>query len=200
MKRIVLLLLLAPVLTACPPQKDRTEDVMKKFQENHFNLELLKKEVYGKIKFQLPESMEKDYATNYVYRRQALTRRDYNLGLAFSVERFTEGDMYSEMMEDYVVEEDLLNSFHDAYVNRRLESLYQGGLSFKKDVRSNVKFPGVIQVVTGESSRGYNALYYATATLKVEKEYYIFQMIAPKSMMDYVYDDFERILASVRKK
>jgi hypothetical protein len=28
----------------------------------------------------------------------------------------------------------------------------------------------------------------------------VFQMITTKDMMDYVYDDFERILASVRKK
>ena len=200
MKRLLFFLLLMPLLTACPPGKDSGEDIVKNFRKNGYNMLPVKKHGYKKITFKLPESMEMDYSSHYTYKSDAYRYREHNIGIIFSIERFTEDDLYSTMMEDFIIEDDLLNSFHDAYVDRRLGSLHEGGASFKKDVRKNVKFPGTIQVVSGQSSSGSELLYYATATLKVEKEYYLFQFICDKPMMDYVYDDFERILASVRKK
>ena len=201
MKRVIFFLLLLPLINACSPGKETSKDILKRFKTDGYNMSPLKRTVYGAIKFQLPETMEVDYSSTYAYKSTAFTRREYNLGILFSVERFTEGDLYSELMTDYpVVGDDFLNGFHDAYVNRRLESLYQGGTTFKKDVSKKVKFPGTIQVISGQSSEGYNFLYYVTSTLKVDKDYYIFQFICEKEMMDYVFDDFERILASVRKK
>lgn len=201
MKRLLFLLLLLPLLTACPPDKDTSKETLKKFRKDGYNMTSLKTHVYGTIRFRLPATMQHDYSTHYAYKSTAFRRREQNLGILFTAERFQEADRYSELMEEYVyADNDLLNSFHDAYVNRRMHSLDQGGASFKKEVRSNVKFPGAIQVVSGESTYDDALLYYATATLKVDEDYYIFQFICDKPMMDYVYDDFERILASVRKK
>ena len=149
----------------------------------------------------MPKSFDIDYGNRHCYKSSALNRRDYTLGIIFTVERFTEDDLESELMEDYyLVDDDLLNSFHDAYADRRYESLTNASISFKKDTKKNIKFKGVTQTLSGRNSSYSDDVYYAMATLKVRKEYYIFQFISKREMMDYVYDDFERLLASVRHK
>lgn len=201
MKQLILILLIIPLLTACPDKSDdKRQDNLEAFRSNHFNFTSLEKRSYKKIRFRLPKAFKYDYNTGYGYKTDAFARRDYDLGIIFTVERFTDDDLESELMEDYIVESDLLNAFHDAYTFRRYESLNNGGAAFKKDVKKGVGFPGVIQMLSGKSSSYSDHLYYATATLKIKDEYYIFQMISTEEMMGYVYDDFERILKSVRSK
>lgn len=202
MKRLIVIIFLMPLLTACPPksQEDRT-DTAKAFRENGYDFPGYKKAVYKGIKFQLPESFEYDYGNRYCYKSSSMNRRDFQLGIIFTVEKFTEDDLESELMADYMIEEDLLNGFHDAYANRRYESLYEGTVSFKKDLKKGGKFKGVIQTIGGRYSEYADEyLYYTMATIKVDNDYYLFQFITQKDMMDYVYDDFEHILATVRKK
>jgi hypothetical protein len=202
MKRLIVIIFILPLLTACPKNKEEERtDTAKAFRENGYNFPGYKKITYKNIKLQVPTSFEFDYGTSYCYKQSALCRRDYALGVIFTAERFDEDDLESEMMMDYVIEEDLLNGFHNAYVDRRFESLYNGSISFKKDIKKTVKFKGVIQTLAGaDSEYSDRELRYVTATLKVEDEYYVFQMITSKEMMDYVYDDFEHILETVRKK
>jgi hypothetical protein len=202
MKHLIVLILIVPLLAGCP--KDREEertDTAKAFRENGYNFPGFKKITYKNIRMQIPESFEFDYGSGYCYKASAMNRRDFALGVIFTVERFTEDDLESELMMDYMIEEDLLNGFHDAYVYRRYESLYNGSVSFKKDIKKTIKFKGVTQTLAGRYSEfTEQELYYAMATLKVKDEYYVFQLITPKAMMDYVYDDFEHILETVRKK
>jgi hypothetical protein len=202
MKHLIVLLFIVPLLTGCPKdkQKDRT-DTAKAFRDNGYNFPEYTKLVYKNIRLQIPKSFEFDYGSGYCYKASAMNRRDFGLGVIFTVERFDEDDLESELMEDYMIEDDLLNGFHDAYVYRRFESLYNGSISFKKEVRKTIKFEGVIQTVSGKYSEyTEQELYYVTSTLKVDDEYYVFQIITPKEMMNYVYDDFEHILETVRKK
>lgn len=200
MKRYLVFLLLLPFLTACPPPRDRREDSIKEFRKNHYNLTPLRKAAYRNIRFEVPQMLETDYSKSHVFRSTAYTLTEYQLGINFTVERFLDNDIYSELMIDQVVTKDLLNTFHDAYVTRRVNSLDGGTASYKKKVYNPLKFDGVIQTITAEPKYQYDQhLYYITATMKVEKEYYVFQLISEKDMMAYLYDDFVRILASVRK-
>jgi len=204
MKHFFLIILLIPMLTACPGSnrsKQKQKDDVQAFYNNNYNFTNWKKHAYKGIKFKLPSSFEVDYGTRYCYKSSALTRRNYTLGVLFTVERFTEDDLESELMYNTVVEDDILNAFHDAYVDRRFRSLDEAGVSFKKDLRKNVKFKGVIQTVAGRTSEyAEEDLYYITATMQVDQSYYVFQFISAKALMDYVYDDFERLLATVRKQ
>lgn len=204
MKRLIVIIFILPLLiTACDETdpNEQEQDHVEAFRANGYNYTKLKKQGYKRIRFMLPEALKYNYSTEYCFKSDALSRRDFPLGVVFSVERLTEDDVHSELFEESILtEEDLLNSFHDAYTDRRYESLYESAASFKKDVKKTVKFDGVIQTIRGQHSVYAEELYYATATLQVGKEYYVFQLITTKDMMDYVYDDFERILASVRKK
>ncbi|MBI3240201.1 MAG: hypothetical protein HYZ43_15355 [Flavobacteriia bacterium] len=202
MKRLIVMIFLLPLLVACSSDsKEENEDTLKTFRENGYNFSGYKKQGYKNIRFKLPKSFEFDYGNRYCYKPSSLNRRDYSLGVIFTIERFTEDDLESELMEDfYLIDEDLLNSFHDAYADRRFESLTDASISFKKDTKKNIKFKGVTQTLSGKGSSYSDEVYYAMATLKVRKEYYVFQFISKREMMDYVYDDFERILATVRHK
>jgi len=201
MKRLIPFLMLLPFLTACPSNSNQdSEDYLKAFRENGYNFTNLKKQGYKNIKFKMPSSFEYDYGTQYCFKNSALTRRDASLGIVFTVERLTESDLESELMEDYVMEDDLLNGFHDAYADRRYETLHNASISFKKDSKKNVKFIGITQTISGSRSEYDEVLYYSMTTLKIKDEYYIFQLISKKEIMDYVLDDFERILTTVRSK
>ena len=201
MKRLIFFLILLPLLTACPDNSNQDkEDHIKAFRENGYDFTNLKKQGYKNIKFKMPANFEYDYGTQYCFKNSGLVRRDASLGIVFTVERLTENDLESELMEDYIIEDDLLNGFHDAYAERRYETLHNASISFKKDSKKNVKFKGINQTISGSRSEYDDALYYAMTTLKIKDEYYIFQLISKKEMMDYVLDDFERILATVRTK
>jgi hypothetical protein len=202
MKRLIIIVFIVPLLMACPRKsEDERTDTAKAFRENNYDFPAYRKTAYKNIKFRLPESFEFDYGNRYCYKSSSLNRRDFQLGIIFTVERFTEDDLESELMADYMIEDDLLNGFHDAYARRRYESLYEATVSFKKDLKKGSKFKGIIQTIGGKSSDySEEYLYYVMATVKAEDEYYVFQFITQKEMMDYVYDDFEHILASIRKK
>ncbi len=201
MKRLIFFLILLPFLSACPDNSDKDqEDHVKAFRENGYDFTNLKKQGYKNIKFKMPTSFEFDYGMQYCFKNSGLVRRDQQLGIVFTVERLTENDLESELMEDYVIEDDLLNGFHNAYASRRYESLHNASISFKKDTKKNVKFKGITQTISGARSEYDEVLYYNMASLKIKDEYYIFQFISKKEMMDYVLDDFERILTTVRTK
>lgn len=205
MKFLITLAILIPMLFAScahsDPEKEQ-ENVMKAFKENDYNFTSYKKKSYRGVKFKLPTSFDVDYGGGYTYKRDAFMRRNYQLGIIFTVEKFTKYDINSELLNDYLIEDesDFLNSFHDAYSSRRYESLHGASISYKKVTKKNIPYKGVTQVVSGSSSQSSNTHYYAMATLKVKEDYYVFQMITTPEMMSYVFDDFERILSTVRSK
>ncbi|MNY25035.1 hypothetical protein D3C86_1587900 [compost metagenome] len=103
-----------------------------------------------------------------------------------------------DFVSEFVVDTDLLNTFQDAYVWRRFESLNNAAISIKKELPKSFKHKGLIQTVSGDGSYSGQG-YYATSTIKVNDKYYVFQWITSKPIMNYSFDDFERILKSVRK-
>lgn len=189
-----------PILIAfgCSSRKPSTTDLVQAFRQNQYDFTDPEKTGYKNITFKLPKIFDVDYNKNYTFRNTAFRRQVYQLGVLFSVERFTENDLHSALFDEEVIGEDLLNGFHDAYVNRRIYSLHNSGQDFKEYLGKRSKFKGIIQTVTGESSPGYSQLYYTIATIQVKKEFYIFQMIGSKEMMGYVTDDFFHILSTVR--
>lgn len=202
MKHLIALTILIPLLfAACSDSSEKSqEDALKAFRENNYNFTNYKKVSYKGIKFKVPEVFDIDFGGGYTYKRNAFLRRDYLQGIIFTVEKFTDSDLNSELMEDYLVEKDVLNAFHDAYSDRRYESLLTASISYKKTTKKNIPYKGVTQVISGRTSDYSNEHYYAMATIEIKGDYYVFQMISEPAMMSYVFDDFERILATVRSK
>lgn len=196
--RLVLLFIPTLLVAGCFDYDKENKEIREAFKNNHYNFKLDKTLKYEGISFKLPDHFKQNYSHNYTIKNSSLTRISNAFNIYFSVERFNKSDLNREFVYDFVIENDLLNTFQDAYVWRRFESLDNSGISIKKELPKTFKNKGLIQTVSGDGTYSGQA-YYVTSTIKVGKEYYVFQWITSKPIMNYTYDDFERILKSVRK-
>ncbi|WP_343635979.1 hypothetical protein [Fluviicola sp.] len=196
--RLVLLLIPVFLVVGCFDYDKENKELREAFKNNHYNFKLDKTLKYEGISFKLPDHFKQNYSHNYTIKSSSLTRTSNAFNIYFSVERFNQSDLNKAFVYDFVIDGDLLNTFQDAYVWRRFESLDNSGVSIKKELPKNFRNKGLIQTVSGDGTYSGQA-YYVTSTLKVGKEYYVFQWITSKPIMNYTYDDFERILKSVRK-
>ncbi|MNK27378.1 hypothetical protein D3C87_457330 [compost metagenome] len=196
--RLLFLLIPTFILAGCFDFDKENKEIREEFKKNHYNLELDKTVKYQGISFKIPEHFKQNYSHNYTIKNSSLTRSCNALGIYFSVEKFDKSDLHMDFVSEFVVDTDLLNTFQDAYVWRRFESLNNAAISIKKELPKSFKHKGLIQTVSGDGSYSGQG-YYATSTIKVNDKYYVFQWITSKPIMNYSFDDFERILKSVRK-
>lgn len=198
--RYRLLLVLVPfiLMGGCVDYNKENKEIREAFKKNHYNFALDKTIKYEGISFHIPKHFKRYYSHNFTIKNSSITRTSNALNIYFSVERFTKSDLRREFVSDFIIKHDLLNTFQDAYVWRRFASIDNGGISIKKELPKNLKQKGVIQTVAGDGAYA-GMTYYATATIQVKDNYYVFQWITSKQIMNYTYDDFERILKSVKK-
>lgn len=196
--RLFFLLIPTVLLAGCFDFDKENKEIREEFKKNRYNFELDKTVKYQGISFTIPEHFKQNYSHNYTVKSSSLTRTCNALNIYFSVEKFEKSDLYMDFVSDFVVDIDLLNTFQDAYVWRRYESLNNAAISIKKELPKSFKHKGLIQTVSGDGTYSGQA-YYATSTIKVGEKYYVFQWITSKPLMNYSFDDFERILKSVRK-
>lgn len=185
------------ILLGCVDFEKENREAKEQFIQNNYNLELTKTYKYNGISFKLPENFKQNYSKNYTINNASFTRTSNPLKIYFSVESFDESDLQRKFISDFVIQDDLLNSFQDAYIWKRYESLNNGAISIKKTLPKHFKLNGVIQTVSGEGIYG-SSEYYATSTIELNKKYYVFQWICAQEMMNYTFDDFEHILKSIR--
>ena len=159
----------------------------------------LRKEYYNGIHFMLDEMFVNDYEDNYTLSDNALTKVVYELDINFSVEMFNQSDAET-IRYAFDSEIESLDAIHDNYIIQRQKSLYNPSTSIKKELPKSVKYPGYIQVVHGGiyATETPSSSYF-TATLKIDDEYFVFQMIGKMDNMGYLYDDFIDILSSIEK-
>ncbi len=198
MKLVIASFCLLLVLTACV-ENNASQVTLEDFKENNYNFNLDQKVKYKNISFELPTSFKKNFSTRITITNHGNTFVQSNLGIYFTVERFLPKDKSRAFVQDFVIEQDLLNTFQDAYAAKRFSTLENAGLSIKKDLFNSPKKVGVIQTLQGESSAFYGEeMIYGLATVQINQEYYVFQFITGKSLMNYSMDDFKRILHSVK--
>ena len=196
--RLFLLFIPLFLIVGCFDFEKENKEIREAFKNNHYNFKLDKTLKYEGISFKIPKHFNRDYSHTYTIKNSSLTRNSSAFNIYFSVERFNQSDLYRDFVADYVIEDDLLNTFQDAYVWRRYLSLDNASVSIKKELPKTFKHKGVIQTVSGDGTYSGQA-YYITSTIKSGNDYYVFQWITSKPVMNYTYDDFERILKSVRK-
>lgn len=198
MKYFFYLPILLFVSFGCNPDK-MNQEVRKDFKENHFNFQLSEELRYASISFKLPEKFNKSYNKYYTIKGNSLVRESYAMGIKFSVEHYTASDFKKYFIKASGFHVNELNTLHDAYTERRMSSLDNAGSTFKKTISKKKTFKGIIQVLSGEDDYDNDLIYYATATIKMNGDYYVFQWISTPEIMAYTLDDFERILYSVKK-
>lgn len=154
---------------------------------------------YKDIQFDISPLFLRDQKPNYVLKPSAFTRIIYEISLHLSVEVFSESEAKKIQMK-FDESTDLLNVVHDYYISKRKNSLHEAHHSIKKDLPKMKNKTGVIQVLQGATYSGSAVNSYFTSTLKIGKQFYVFQLIGKQDCMGHLYDDFECIIASVKKK
>ena len=197
MKTVILLIVVATVTTACPGSTYNNNQ-LKAIQQNGMDFPNLRKVYYNGIHFMLSDLFTNDYADNYTLMANADTKIIYTMDLNFSVELFVPKEV--ETIQ-YAFDQDIspLDAVHDNYIIQRQNSLDEPTTSIKKPTPKSVKYPGYIQVVSGSPYSNENPSAYFLATLEIEGEYFVFQMIGTHKNMGYLYDDFIDLLSSVEK-
>ncbi|MFK7783693.1 MAG: hypothetical protein AB8B56_01185 [Crocinitomicaceae bacterium] len=183
------------ILTACPGNS--YQSALERIQENGMDFPDLQSKRYGSVKFQLSNLFSPDYGMDYTLLDNARGFVIYDMDVHFSVERFESDDV--EMIQfSFDDEIPAIDAVHDNYILKRESSLYNGDTGIKKELPNSVNFPGYVQVIEGATSSYLDNLSYFTATLNINGEFHVFQLIGKGENMGYLYDDFIDILSSVK--
>jgi len=184
------------VITGCPGRTYKSD--LKKIQENNMDLPLPSKSFFNGIQYRISGLFRDNYNNDYVLSNNASTKSIYDIDLNFSVESFSssEAEAYAFLFEGEISK---LDAVHDNYIKKRSESLKEFNISIKKELPKTVKYPGYIQIIHGSSNSYSENASYFTATMEIEDEYFVFQLIGKEENMGYLYDDFIEILNSVTK-
>jgi len=196
-----ILILILPILSACPTAKSPTKDANELYS-NRMNFKKWEKNVFYDISFLLPEKFEeKKYSHITISSKKSLTKSIESLSLYFSVEIFDETKA-SEI--SYLLNEpQFINAVQSNYVKR---INYSNNSNYEKLRISNIKKIGkenkcISQVLIQNFNRQNKwdvdyTLTYFVATKKIKSNFYVFQFIGKSTNMNYLYDDFLRIVES----
>lgn len=153
---------------------------------------------FNGIEYQLSAIFNPHYHDEYVLSDLYEIRVNYNMHLYFSIESFSESE--AEEMRFKFEEGDsmnLLDAVHDHYAIKRNSSLVEATVSIKKKVPKSVGYPGVMQTISGATYSGDVPNSYFFATMKVNNQFIVVQLIGKQENMGHLYDDFIDILSSI---
>ena len=182
--------------TGCPGSTYNNN--LKELQKNNMDFPNLRKEYYNGIHFMLDEMFTNDYDDNYTLSDNAMTKVVYDIDVNFSVEAFNQRDA-EEIKYAFDKEIENVDAVHDNYIICRQKSLYEHSTSIKKELPKSVPYEGAIQIVHGGSYSTNIPSTYFIATIEIENEIFVFQLIGKKDNMGYLYDDFIELLSSIEK-
>ncbi len=186
-------------LVACSSSGSSKNYTIDDFHANGNDLELDKSYKYQNVTFDLPESFSDYYSKSATIGNNSRTYTQYQLGIIFTVEKFTENDVYRPFVRYEEMRSNLTDLFHSAYVNARARSIDKSEVSIKKTIETKNKLKGVLQYVSETTDEIKNTKkVYATATFKVKKDFYVFQWIVDNELMAYTMDDFMAVLNTVK--
>ena len=195
MHTLLLFILMLFITTACPGS--RVKSNKKILQENNMNFPGIEETSFENITHILPEMFTDAYDSYYLISDKYDSYICYDLSVRLSVELF-DTDQIETIQYTFDYETTPLNAVHDNYIIQRQNSLTDFSTSIKKEIPDSTNQIGFIQIIHEEPSEGRAESTYYLATLDIDDEIYVFQMIGKRANMGYLYDDFLRIIASVR--
>ncbi len=165
---------------------------------NNMDFPNLKKTSFKGINFYLSTMFTNDSKANYIMKKNSLSKSIKDLDVYFSIEAFSEQEAL-KIQSNFNEPIDALNAVNDQYILKREKSVYNPYLSIKKNIPKKNKYSGYIQAVQGSSTKESPTTSYFISTIKVNDQFYVFQLIGIQKNMGYLYDDFIDLLSSVKK-
>ena len=195
------LILVSLVLTACPKEEPEQAQVpltdLERIQLNNMDLPDERRHFFSGIRYRLSELFQRSNDDYFVLAEDYDVKLIYDLRLYFSIERFSEAEAIGIRYSFDYDSISLLNAVHDNYAIKRNASLEEATVSIKKAVPESVGFEGVMQTISGKNYFGNPANTYFMASLNVNNDIYVVQLIGKEENMGYLYDDFIKIISSI---
>ncbi|PWL30392.1 MAG: hypothetical protein DCO96_05265 [Fluviicola sp. XM-24bin1] len=197
------LVLASLVLTGCPDKEGEEFDPavlmtdLEKIQANNMDLPNSQRYTFGGIRYRLSELFRRTYKHDFVLADEYEVRVINQLNLYFSIERFSEYEAEGILYQFDNDEMSLLDAVHDNYAIKRNASLEKATISIKKAVPESVGYPGVMQTISGKNYSRRAGNTYFMATLDINGDIYVAQLIGKEENMGYLYDDFIDIISSI---
>ncbi len=193
------------VLTGCPG--DREEEVdpatymtdLERIQKNNMDLPDNQRFYFSGIRYHLSNLFQRTYSHDFVLADDYEVKVIHEMNLYFSIERFSESEAEGIRYQFDNDEISLLDAVHDNYAIKRNSSLEKATISIKKSVPESVGFPGVMQTISGKNYSRRSGNTYFMASLDINNDIYVIQLIGKEENMGYLYDDFIEIISSISK-
>lgn len=202
LRNILFVLLFLPLLYGCPNVNNTSKDA-KELYANHMDFKKWKKVAAKGISFKIPECFDEEKYTNFTIENiNSFKRSNVSLGLYFSVEVFS--DTNAILFQYVNNEKSPLHAVQSNYISKIEQGLSNRGAYRTSIVKKiSTKNKCISQIVIENFVRQYKwdtdyTSSYFVATMKVRGKYYVFQFIGRKENQKYFYNDFLKILFSVK--
>lgn len=193
---LVILPLLLLILTGCPGVDNKTKNAVEK---NNMNLPNPKMERLFSVSYELSDVFSQtnynDFTINYANSKSYSTS---DSRIHFSIERFTDADFQTIQFLNEEKNQDNLIALRDYFSQMIQKQTYNvTSLSEPSESYTRTKKKGWIQSIQQETNNDY-AIAYLIATIEYKGNYYIVQLISTKEIIPYLYDDFLKIVSSIK--
>ena len=202
MLRNIFFVLFLPLLYGCPNVNNTSKDA-KELYANHMDFKKWKKVTTKGIRFKIPECFDEEKYTNFTIDNvNSFKSSNGRLGLFFSVEVFS--DTNAVLFQYVNNEKSPLYAIQQNYISKIEQGLSNRGTYRTSIVKKiSTKNKCISQIVIENFVRQYKwdtdyTSSYFVATMKVRGKYYVFQFIGRKENQKYFYNDFLKILFSVK--
>jgi hypothetical protein len=167
-------------------------------EKNNYNFTNLQVHYKLGIQYKIPEMLTASFYNNFTTNSSnSITYSTADEVIHLSIEKFSSADASSIRYQMEETDLSDLEIIRDYYTQKRKSSVYSSESSEPTELYTRTKKKGWIQSVEDLSNGNYG-LNYLLATIEYKGDYYVFQLIANKSIMPYLFDDMLTIIQSVR--
>lgn len=196
-KSLLLFFILSFFLYACPTPQNEVE---KKIKDNKMNLPNVKAHHQLGIQFDLSELFIIYNYGNITIKsstKDAISYSTADNSLLFTIEKFTPSEISTLQFSSKTEDQSNIDILHSFYCDAIQNSNGQTLASEKENLVAKTGKNGVLQHIENTNNE-INSLHFILATIHFKGNYYVFQFIAGKEIIPYLYDDFLRIITSIR--
>ena len=185
------------ILYGCPfPQNE----VEKKIEDNKMNLPSLKPHNQLGISYELSELFTTSNFQTITIKSSSNSSVNYataDNSILFTIERFSPSEITTLQFSSDTDNQSDIDVLHNHYCKAILNSNYNTVSSEVENLFPKTGKKGLLQHIESSSDDSYK-LHFSLASIHFKGNYYVFQFIAGKQIMPYLYDDFLNIIKSVR--
>lgn len=196
-KSLLLFFTLSFFLYACPTPQN---EVQKKIEDNKMNLPNLKPFNELGISYNLSDLFavsSYEIITIKSSNNSSFTYTTADNSIRFSIEKFSPSEIATLQFSSTPENQPNIDVLHNYYCNAIRKSNNLLVSSEVENLSSKASKKGLLQHLISSNDDNYGN-HFIIASIPFKGNYYVFQFIAGKQLMPYLYDDFLKIIKSVR--